>query len=273
MRILILFFSATGNTAHIASVIRDRFVELGADADAVDITPFAERQSGIGIDPYDAVVFSFPVHSWRASRVVRDWLATLEGRQKKCSLFFTFGGFGIHPAHQSTREILEDRGFVVVSSAEFPAAHTFNLGGWRAMMGRPDEQDFLVAGEYALKTYHRFTGQDHHLPGPWEATPCTGEYLDALEAFRFTVVTQLPSRDRDGCSMCRICEAACPTGAMDAELGNADPARCIACLGCVFRCPESALRINDMSVSWSKKIAAEKTSIEEMVTKKSRIYL
>jgi hypothetical protein len=46
-------------------------------------------------------------------------------------MFFTYGGFGVHPTHYSTRQILKEQNFIVVSSAEFLGAHTFNLGGWR----------------------------------------------------------------------------------------------------------------------------------------------
>ena len=51
-------------------------------------------------------------------------------------MFFTYGGFGVHPAHHATREILEERHFRVVSSAEFLGAHTFNRAGWEAMVDR-----------------------------------------------------------------------------------------------------------------------------------------
>ena len=55
------------------------------------------------------------------------------------------------------RIILHDRywkeqHFRVVSSAEFLGAHTFNLGGWKALEERPDERDVAVAKEYVEKT-------------------------------------------------------------------------------------------------------------------------
>ncbi|MDV2480709.1 4Fe-4S ferredoxin [Methanoculleus sp. Wushi-C6] len=273
MKILILYFSATGNTAGIAHELRTRFTELGVTADEVDITPPAVRRDGVAIEPYDAVVFGFPVHSWRAPAVVRDWLRTLDGRQKRCSTFFTYGGFGIHPAHESTRKILTGQGFVVVSSAEFLAPHTFNLGGWKAMEGRPDTSDLEVAREYAARTLQRFAGTDQAVLGSLEATRYSDDELDAIERFRFRVVTELPSRTGRECSMCRACEEICPAEAMDAARGEADPDRCIVCLGCVAACPEQALSVNDLSASWDMKLKMEKITVAEMESKKSRIYL
>ena len=62
-----------------------------------------------------------------------------------CYFFQAYGGLTVHPIHFSTREILENRGFDLVSSAEFLAKHTFNIGGWSALEDRPNESDFGVA--------------------------------------------------------------------------------------------------------------------------------
>ena len=137
MKVLILYFSATGNTAKMAKVIEERFAEMGGEVTMSNMTSYTNRQKKIDLAPYDAVVFGAPVHARRAPKVVREWLRTLNGQGKKCSMFFTYGGFGVHPTHYSTREILKEQHFRVVSSAEFLGAHAFNLGGWRALGDRP----------------------------------------------------------------------------------------------------------------------------------------
>lgn len=141
------------------------------------------------------------------------------------------------------------------------------------MEGRPDEPDFEVAKEYTKITYKRFTGEDNKILGELEKTNHTEEQLDAIESFRFNVLTQLPIRDENECCMCMVCEELCPTGAMNAESGKADKVKCIACLACVANCPENVLKINDMSGSWSFKIEMEKITEAGMKEKKSKIYL
>ncbi len=272
MNILIVFFSATGNTAKMATVIEERFTELGAEVTMSNVTSYNHRQEKTDLTSYDAVVFGLPVYSRRAPRVVRKWLRTLNGQGKKCSMFFTYGGFGTHPAHYSTRQILEEQHFHVVSSAEFLGAHAFNLGGWKAMERRPDESDFTVAKEYVEITYRRFTDEDEGLLGELEKTEYPEELLDSAEALRFKKVTQLPTREGSECSMCLTCEELCPTGAMDAELGEADKGKCIACLACVANCPENILAINDMSKSWSSKLEKEQVTEESLKEQKSIIY-
>jgi ferredoxin/flavodoxin len=273
MKILLVYFSATNNTARMAEKIGQLFRELGAEVEKQDITSHEDRQEGMDLKPYDAVVFGFPIHSWRAPRIVRQWLKTLDGGGRKCSMFFTYGGFKIHPSHYSTKAILEGQGFVVVSSADFPAPHTYNLGGWRAMMERPDESDFLVAREYVERTFRRFTGEDTEILGDLEKTEFSEEHLDGIENFRFRIVTRLPTRDGRECGMCMACEELCPTGAMDAESGRADREKCIVCLRCLAGCPEDALEINDMSESWTMKLHMENATEESLKAGKSSIYL
>jgi len=272
MKVLILYFSATGNTAKIAKVIEEKFKEEGVRVTMSDITPLGERQRKIDFEPYQAVVFGAPIHSCRAPRAVRDWLRTLDGQGKKCSMFFTYGGFGVHPTHYSTREILKEQNFIAVSSAEFLGAHTFNLGGWRALGDRPNELDFEVAKDYVELTCKRFTGEDDRILGELEKTEHTEEQLDSIETLRFKVLTQLPTRGGKECSMCLDCEELCPTGAMEAESGEADKEKCIACLACVSSCPEKVLKINDMSKTWSFKLDMEKVTEESIKEQKSKIY-
>ncbi|MBC2715153.1 MAG: 4Fe-4S binding protein [Desulfobacteraceae bacterium] len=273
MKIALTYFSATGNTGKMADVINESLLALGAQVDIYDITSYADRQKPIDLASYDAVVFGSPIHSWRAPRVVRKWMRTLDGQGKKCSMFFTYGGFGVHPTHYSTRQILTEQNFAVVSSAEFPGAHTFNLGGWKALENRPDKSDFAVAKEYAAKTYKRFIGEDSSILGELEKTKYREEELDQIETFRFRILTQLPTRNGQGCGMCMICEESCPTGAISAETGEVNKDKCIACLRCVDTCPEDALKINDMSETYAFKLEMEKATNEDLEKKQSKIYL
>jgi ferredoxin len=59
---------------------------------------------------------------------------------------------------------------------------------------------------------------------------------------------------------------------MEAESGEADKGRCIACLACVANCPEQVLVINDMSKSGPFKLKKENATEESLKEQKSRIY-
>ena len=231
------------------------------------------RKEQISLSKYDAVIFGFPIYSLRAPRVCRQWLEQLDGDGKKCSVFFTFGGFGKDPAHYYMKELLEKRSFTLVSTAEFLGVHTFDRCGWQAAEGRPNQADFKVAEEFSHKTLKRFTGEDPNTICDFDKPMYPSEQLDMAENFRFQLITQLPSRDSRSCSMCMLCEKLCPTNAMDAEKGIADPTSCIACFRCIANCPDRVLHTNDISATWDNKLEMHNTTKEEIDQMESKIYL
>ncbi|MCF8043902.1 MAG: flavodoxin domain-containing protein, partial [Desulfarculaceae bacterium] len=85
MKVLICYFSATGNTGQIAQAINDRLAKLGAQVEIKDVTALEDRQQPASFDQYDAVIFGSPIHSMRSPRLFREWLATLEGNGKRCA--------------------------------------------------------------------------------------------------------------------------------------------------------------------------------------------
>lgn len=273
MKILLAHFSATGNTAAVADAIANALADLGAEVTRREVTSHEDRQKTIDLESHDAFVFGAPVYSLRAPRVMSDWWSTLDGRGRKCATFFTYGGFQVYPAHYYAKKTLEESGFTVVSSAEFLGEHAFNLGGFAAMKGRPDACDFDAAGEYARRIFKRFTGEDPKALGDLKEPEFSEEQLDRFETFRFKTVTQLPTRGGRECGMCMLCEEHCPTGAMKSEIGEADKNACIVCLGCVANCPDEALHINDLSVTWPMKLRKEGITAEDLKSKKSRMFL
>jgi menaquinone-dependent protoporphyrinogen IX oxidase/ferredoxin len=273
MKVLICYFSATGNTSAIGKAIGNRLQKLGADVDIKDMTVLSAREEKLDLSVYDAAVFGSPIHSMRSPRVFREWLASLDGGGMKCAMFFTYGGFQVHPTHSTTQKILEKSNFIVVASAEFLGAHTFNLGGWQSMGDRPNESDFMVAEEYADRIYDRFTGKDAGMVKDLDPGPYTENELDTFEGFRFMAVSKLPTRDGAECQMCMLCEELCPTGAMDAETGQADKSKCLVCLRCVKDCPDEVLVINDLTPVFHKKMEMDQETPETLRAKKSKIYL
>lgn len=270
MKLLILYFSPTGITEKIAKVIGTTFLKLGSQVSMHDITTQANRIEKIDLRPFSAVVFGIPIHAWRAPRAVKEWIKTLNGQGKKCSTFYTYGGFGVHPTHYSTGQLLENQNFTIVSSAEFIGFYSFKRTGQRSREDITDDSYFDDAKDFARKTFKRFTGEDKAI---LEKTNFTEEQLESLEAAKFSVITQLPTRGGESCSMCMLCEEMCPTEAIKAKTGEADREKCIACLECVNNCPDNALLINDISDGWSFKVEMEKFTGESMKKLKSKIYL
>ena len=273
MKILLCHFSPTGNTAKVAQAIGQRLIELGNEVDELDMTDIAARQQPPDLSPYQAVLIGSPIHYMRAPRLVRQWLATWNGQGRKCATFFTFGGFFVHPAHLSAREILQSRGLTVVASAEFPGTHTYNMVGWKAVSGRPNDSDLAVAREFAEHCHRRFTGEDPNIVQDLPQGKHTSAELDAMDQAAPRRHPRLPSRQGKECQMCMLCEQTCPSGAMNATTGESEAGKCIICLRCMQICPDQIIEFIDLSPVFARKLAEDGESEESFRRKKSRLYL
>jgi len=270
MKICLIFFSPTKNTAQIADVIKEVLVERNIDVDLQDITPYAERQKKFNSQDYDAFFFGFPIHVQRVPSIIRDWIQSLNGCGKDCSVFFTYGGVTTGVAHYDTKKRLEKQNFHLISTAEFLGKHTFNIGGWNLMPDRPNEQDFSVARAYTIKTLEKIASHDTQLTG-FEVPKITEKQLNRLDKVPKGGMIP-PSRNGKDCCMCLKCEIECPNNAMDAEAGISDGEKCIRCLRCVSICPDTVLEINDMRPAYSVIVSTE-ISPEKLAMKESKFFL
>ncbi len=271
--VIIVYFSATGNTKKIADTIQKKLEVLNVSATQYDITSYQNRNRKLEFTQYDAIIFGFPIYSLRAPRVCREWLDQQNGKEKRCSVFFSYGGFGKEPAHYYIKELLEKCNFKLVSTAEFLGAHTFNYSGWKAAEGRPNQSDLRIAEEYTFKTLQRFRDKDVKTISDFEKPQFSSEQLDQAEKYRFHLITQLPTRGNRECSLCMLCEKFCPTHSMNAIKGIVDTEACIACLRCVANCPESVLHTNDIASEWENKLKMHNVTKAEIDKLESRIFL
>lgn len=273
LNIIMPFFSGTGNTEKIANIMKQKLTELNVNIETYNITSYDTRLESIDIDKYDGVIFGFPIYSMRAPRVCRQWIEKLDGRGKKCFVFFTYGGFGKQPAHYYIKKLLNEHDFKLLGTAEFLGAHTFNYAGWQAVESRPNQSDYKVAEEFCDIIYNKLMSNNECEVNQFDKPMFSEEQLDGFEKYRFKAVSQLPSREGESCSMCGLCEELCPTKAMDSVNGIADKDKCILCLRCIANCPEQVLRINDLSKTWNVKLQMHNTTKEEIDILESRIFV
>jgi NAD-dependent dihydropyrimidine dehydrogenase PreA subunit len=244
-KIALIYFSATDVTHTYAQVIQQSLSDQGCNVHLFNVTTYDSRQERLPINDFDGFIFGFPVFADFAPSVINEWLLTLNGRKKKCALFFTYGARTTGYAHFHTKLLLEQAGFQVLFSAEFLGRHSFNVAGWRILPDRPNSQDFAVARDYATLLIERFS-QD--VPSTFRLQKPFGynQIIALLENKRKKTerTGTNPIRIVEECSMCRNCESECPTRAFDADKGLSDPEHCIECMHCVYICPNKILKID-----------------------------
>jgi NAD-dependent dihydropyrimidine dehydrogenase PreA subunit len=272
IKIALVYFSATDVTHTYVKTIRERLLNLGCAVQSFNVTTHASRQNPLAFDGFNGVIFGFPVFSDFAPSVINEWLPTLDGQGKKCTLFFTYGGRTTGYAHFHTKLLLEQAGLHLLFSAEFLGRHSFNVGGWRILPERPNAQDLALAQEYAALAIERFS-QD--APAVFKLQKPFGYNQVIASLANSQEITERqwknPVRTAEECSMCRDCETMCPTQAFDADTGWSNPRTCIGCMHCVYICPDKALRVDDMKGVYDPFLSNWHLTEEMMNAKKSRI--
>jgi len=271
-KIALVYFSATDVTHTYAKILQETLLARGCAAREFNVTSYSSRQNPPALDDFDGVIFGFPVFSDFAPSVINEWLPTLDGKGKKCAMFFTYGGRTTGYAHFHTRLLLEQARFRVLFTAEFLGRHSFNVGGWNILSERPNARDLAVAREYAALADERFSR---------EAAPI----LRLQKPFGYNqVIASLaksptnterswrnPVRTAEDCCMCGACETECPARAFDADTGLSDPGTCISCMHCVYICPDKAIKVDDMKAVHGAFLSNWHLTEEMIDAKQSRI--
>jgi ferredoxin len=245
MKVILFYFSATQNTAKIAHLIKNKLVELNSEVKEYNITGKDDREKHIDLQKYDAVLFGFPIYALRIPKPVREWLPDINGMDKKCGMFFTYGGVTRGIAHYETKKLLEKQNFKVVASADFPMSHTYNLGGWNLNPNRPNERDIKIARSFAEILYKRFSANKDFVFNIPKPDVDKREIKTSKNLNKHGVPP--PIFQKENCTQCQICENVCPTGAIDIHKGAINMKLCLHCFRCIINCPEDALKAPDLS--------------------------
>jgi flavodoxin/NAD-dependent dihydropyrimidine dehydrogenase PreA subunit len=270
MKIGILYFSATGITKEYAKFIGNEIERTGEVVELINI--FKKENRIVNISKYDFCIFGFPVYNGRLPTVAESWLETIDGENKRCSMFFTYGGRALEWAHQVGYYLLQKSKFKVVLSAEFLGKHSFNVGkGWRLAEDRPNTEDYQIAKEFSLLSRDRFLNDDIHWTFDLKDFIFESQDYQIKLPDPFTIF--LPHRKRQECRMCFRCENECPVDAFSATTGIATNGVCILCMYCVKICPDQVIQIGNLTEIFKKFANRHNLAPEVVHRKKSKIIL
>jgi ferredoxin/flavodoxin len=237
MKILIIVFSGTGNTARIAGLLRREFER---QSHSCEITPM--EKIVLGLEPadfskWDLVGIGFPVHAMDAPEIVYNFLAMLPGAKMRYFLFKTAGSKAFNAGSSyRIRQRLANLGWKLMHEAlyEMPP-NSFGSARQRKVNSRyfkactlakqsakeiVDEIRIVLPDPALRKLLYRF--------GDWEKLGATK--LSSKWAVN------------SACTLCRICATGCPTKNIEIQDGKLlFKDSCILCLRCWWNCPSRAI--------------------------------
>lgn len=237
MRILIVYFSGTGNTKRISVLMQREFISGGADCRIVAMEDYCLQRLELDLSGIDLVGIGFPVHAMDAPQIVYDFLELLPKKAQNYFLFKTAGSAFIQAG--STRQIrhhLAMMGWKLVYEQLFEMPpNAFGTAKPEKVLARYNKCSALVS----LSTLDILSGNRHRIR--------EAPLVDLCYAFaRLEKYGARQSSRRwyanAKCNLCGLCVSQCPAQNIrieDGKLVFAD--KCLLCLRCWWICPRRAI--------------------------------
>jgi len=245
MKVLIIYFSQTGNTKKIAKKIQEGIIESGNECEIVNILKINLEQ----IKNFDLIGFGTPTFFYREPINIKRFLQNLEDIiGKHCFLFCTHGS-QIGNTFYYMKEELVSKGYNVIGTYDTysNASIQFYPTPWHTA-GHPDEIELEEAIEFGKNicdvSFKIQEGDLSLIPklelvtDSWwfqESNQVTLEVLRRISPY-FTI-------NQDKCTKCLLCQDNCPAYAINIETEPPEIQNegCIFCWFCEKLCPEGAI--------------------------------
>lgn len=237
-----IYFSPTGTTKKQVLRLADGLESLAKQRTDVDVTKPSARQEERVFGEKDLLILGMPVYAGHVPNKILPFVEGLEGHHTTAIILANFGNRSFDDALMEMREVLRERGFVVIAAAATVSRHsmTDRLAG-----GRPNDEDVAELDAFAAQVC-RFLESGSpaefvSIPGEYPAPYYTPRGVDG-QPTKFLKATPKTTED---CIECGICAGACPMGSISAEDPRIVTGICIKCQACVRLCPKQAKYFDD----------------------------
>ncbi len=242
-KVLVLWYSQTGQTRRYAKLIGCTLKVNGLDADVRDMQEFNKNL----LPNYDLIIVGTPVFYYDTPSNVSKWLEMIPSvKGTPVAAFVSFGGpeGNQHNASCHLLKLLADKGGIPVGRDAFRNIASYPTPDWN----NPKQ----ISGQHlpnaaTFEQVRRFTAGVLDRTARAAATPVSYE-LALREGLRALPLVWLNKKainkhtvDAQKCLGCQTCVRKCPTKAIDPSKQTVDKDQCLACFGCLNNCPADAV--------------------------------
>jgi len=257
-RLLIAYFSGTGNTAYVAAYLKQALgrLPLTTDLDAI------ERRQPARARTFDILAIGFPVYGCAPPSLVLDYIDLLPDGNGRGTFVFCTKAFFAGGAPQLALRRLVRRGYVPlgVVTVQMPGsdALAFSRKGSKRTMAAANRDysqiseidRFIAMGAEAIAAIAAGNSAGpyriHHFPNV-VASVLTGFCIAMMPLIMGFLRRRLRADGR--CISCGLCERICPVGNIRVQHGRPRfNQHCILCLRCLHNCPREAIQIGRATV-------------------------
>jgi ferredoxin len=258
MKLRVLYFSGTGNTAYVGRYLADRLAQQPVHVKLQAI----EQQPPSQIDDFDLLMMGFPVYACDAPKFYQVYLDNLPPGQGRGAFVFCTKGAYAGGAVRRGLQRLASQGYVPLGGGSVLMPGTDGLSmisedSWLARKALEKDYDRLEDADRLIDRFAAILSdlssgrrpEDLRLPLPVRPrhglTDRTWAWLYELTEDYARARLHADSR----CQGCGLCARICPVGAIQIEdnpptFGDS----CSLCLRCLHNCPQRAIQIGRLTV-------------------------
>ncbi len=235
MNVLQITFSPTGGTDQVTEIITKAW---GMPVSKIDLSNAETDYSSFRLGKEDIAIIAVPSYGGRVPSLAVKRISNIHGNQTPCVIVCVYGNRAYEDTLIELNNVAEKSGFKVIAAIAAIAEHSI-IHQYAA--GRPDAKDESELICFAKRILDKINGSLTGFSTP--QIPGNHPYKKAGGA-------GLVQKAGSGCTGCGLCARQCPAQAISKEnLKTADSQKCISCMRCVAKCPQSARKVNGVMVS------------------------
>ncbi len=245
-RVHAVYFSATGNTRRITTVLANALAEsFEVPLEVCDFTLPAAREEKYEFAAGDLVVFGMPTYAGKLPNKLLEFVKTgFSGGGALAVPVVTFGNRSFDNSLAELCACLEADGFHTVGAGAFACRHAFT----DALAGvRPDSDDMAELAKLGSAVVGRIVKlTDYPAPVTVDGDAGAPYYRPlGLDGEPKVFLKAKPKTDLDKCIHCGVCASLCPMGSINPDDVSEVTGVCIKCHSCVRSCPVGAKYFDD----------------------------
>lgn len=237
MRILILYFSGTGNTKRIAEIMQQVFISRNSLCRIIPIEDITRSNEHPDFSQWDKIGIGYPVHAMDAPQIIYDLLDSLPKSHKDYFLFKTAGSSMFSAGSTlRIRERMANLGFRLCHEQ----LYVMPPNSFGTVSPVKVEKRYQSCRELAICSCEEILSETpHRIPEAPLRELCYA--FARMEKHGAKQATRRWTVNAD-CTLCELCVRECPTENIKIVEGQFEFSnKCLLCLRCWWNCPTRAI--------------------------------
>ncbi len=245
-KLLILYYSGTGNTKFACTVAR---IVAEKNGHEVVMKTFAKADD-ISLDDYDAYCFATPLQAWQPTMNVEGFIKSMPSLEGKVAFLLSSSGGQPSQTAPLMTGWLNKKGIAVIGHHDLECPDS-----WPVSRRFTNKRDEKIPDVESVRKLARFAERMIELQGDFlsgkqvelprfhvHPTPLfLMSRLGRLAGGHPNLIMGKKKVIEPNCTQCGVCEKSCPAGAIQLDPYPAFTKECITCWRCINICPEDCI--------------------------------